>query len=237
MSNIFCVVCWRPTYTKYYCREHLGSGETRIKQQNHKRRLINALASKGILLDNKLPRDRYLPTLRDSVYKLGKKPEISLEGLSYPALGFKSQATQILKISSRDYPTAYLKINALKKQDFDNKRQYVLAISETLGDRNVAFEIDGIDLDAQVWVPNIVKMLARYEVFTNLIDQPKPLRSGPRKGYNEDIELRNNLATRINKLNADGSKYTLCQLANEFGLSKPRICLLRKQLVVRKLIV
>ena len=229
----FCVLCWRRKYTKYYCRYHLGSGETRNNQQHHKRRLIRELNKRNIKIDTSLAKADYLSQLYKFTYKFSVKPSVALCGVKYPSLGVEAQARVIWAIASKYYPVSYLKLRQIDLQALTGKNELVTlitqALEERIGDATVKVGIDTatLELDATVWIPKVIELLARYESFQNLeLIKVKP---GPPRRYKEDTSLRKRLAARINELDLKGEKYTLEQLSKEFNLSSARICVLRKQ--------
>ncbi|MBA6397670.1 hypothetical protein [Colwellia sp. BRX10-4] len=240
MDKKFCVLCWRPRNTKYFCLEHLGSGKTRKLQQRHKRRLLSVLEEKVLCIIPTLEKPNYYSFLYECAYKLSVKPAVAIQGASYPSLGIRNQSKVIWGIASRYYPISYNKLNLLNIDLFMNKHELVGAIVQVLEDCDDVSSIKSsytalsIDLDAQVWIPNVVELLARHESFMAVNEVS--VKPGPRQRTNEDKKLREKLVARINTFNSKGQEYTLAQLGNEFNLSPARVCVLRKQLIKRKLI-
>jgi hypothetical protein len=232
---VFCTLCWRTPNTKYFCKEHLGSGETRKLQQKHKRRTLAELKKRGIYIDNKLEKSKYYSRLYNSLYKMSYPPSFVLKKISYPLVGVESLARMILNITSLYYPLSFTRLKNIDFSMVKNKYEFsdsiVKALEPRSGNSNIkAYFINPtFNLDDEVWVPILIEMLARYEAFMNINE--KEIRPGPPKKTNEDKEIRRNLADRIYELNANNTPYTLKQLSIEFHLSMARISVLRKELI------
>tara|TARA_R110001583_G_scaffold185085_5_gene345007 strand:+ start:1338 stop:2189 length:852 start_codon:yes stop_codon:yes gene_type:complete len=237
----FCVFCWRSIAntgkrlgrTQYFCSLHKSTGATKTAHENYKRRLYATLKLKKLAVDDKLPRHNRYTKIYENVLKLTISPSYALSRMTFTSLGIAKQSVAIFSLISWAYPLTYKKTKYLIGTTFKDKEDFADTLisalttrddQETLPIRSASLEVGK---DAEIWIPLVIEMLARHEVF-ELISEMELRRGGTNRG--KDIELRNRIVAIVKEYKSQGIEPVQKEIAAKVGRTPQRVSVIYNEL-------
>ncbi|CAM4329543.1 hypothetical protein [Vibrio agarivorans] len=241
----FCALCWKRTFSSdYYCKDHHSTRNHAIHKQA-KNQLFTAIKTlcddestlekydyyqKGYLKGGRLAHNLYSWTASFA-------PNIQIPIVSHTLSDnpFDKTIASTIQTVKKIYPITASKLApTLENKTVSDLKVWIIKIIDTLDSTEATvWAYKDVELwlkksSEQELLSTLLNVLRRYEAFKTI--QSATSTSGPTKGKNANVELRESIQRLAKQQREQTGKVNQSEIARKLDLSRQRISMLMKEL-------